>query len=86
MNDFESARRQAEQLTDGPRTGNLKPAGLGHTAKAQAEVGEDKAALAWIDARRRPWIRRGRYGAWRRGWPDGSRLLLHARSQPTTTL
>ncbi|MDR3622712.1 MAG: hypothetical protein P4L85_25390 [Paludisphaera borealis] len=46
---FQAARREADLLVDGPRVGNAKPAALGHLASAQAEVGEEKAALAWID-------------------------------------
>ena len=43
-------RREAEGVKDEPRNGNLKPAAFGRLARAHGELGEQGAALLWIEA------------------------------------
>ena len=43
-------RQEAESIQDEPRGGNLKAAAFGRLARAQGELGEETAALQWIEA------------------------------------
>jgi hypothetical protein len=54
---FEDARREADSLRDEPGAGNARSAVLYRLARAQAEVGEERAALAWIDATTEPSVK-----------------------------
>jgi RNA polymerase sigma factor (sigma-70 family) len=76
---FEAVLREAEHLEDNPRFGNVKPAALGRLARAQAELGEEKAALIWIDQQPAPIVK-----AWSlMGLANGMAERLPARPPPS---
>jgi hypothetical protein len=54
---FQQVFREAEQLKDSPHVGNVKPAMLSHLAEAQADVGEERDAQAWIDRSSSPQVK-----------------------------
>jgi RNA polymerase sigma factor (sigma-70 family) len=54
---FTDALSEVGRLKDNPRYGHVQQGALASLAKAQAEVGEEDAALAWIDKQASPQIK-----------------------------